>query len=55
MNDIGIEVTDDGYIVVSMDGIEPRCWVKMNEDEALALAMVILGQIIVLRKRRNMQ
>jgi hypothetical protein len=55
MEDLEIGLTDDGHIIISMDGLEPTCWVKLTEDEALATAMVIMGQIIQLRKRRKVQ
>ena len=55
MKDLEIGLTDDDHIIIAMDGIEPTCWVKLSEDEALATAMVIIGQVIELRKRRRMQ
>ena len=55
MENLEIGLTDDDHIIIAMDGIEPTCWVKLTEDEALATAMVIMGQIIQLRKRRKIQ
>lgn len=54
MNDIEIGLTDDGHIIIAMDGIEPACFIKVSEDEALAIAMVLMGNIIELRKRRRL-